>query len=113
MQRLVVSGAVRPIYGSLGVKRLKYETRRNLYSLAKQLLAPQGRFCPMKITVSGCKGLGLFCEAKTDARTKIFWESEAQIITDQLTGYGTRSGRFEYPVNFQFSKYCCHRVSTQ
>jgi len=24
MQRLEVSGAVRPIYGSLGVKRLKY-----------------------------------------------------------------------------------------
>jgi len=25
MQRLEVSGAVRPIYGSLGVKRLRYE----------------------------------------------------------------------------------------
>jgi len=26
MQRLAVSGAVRPIYGSLGVKRLRYNT---------------------------------------------------------------------------------------
>ena len=28
MQRLEVSGAVRPIYGSLGVKRLMYELKK-------------------------------------------------------------------------------------
>jgi len=41
MQRLEVSGAVRPIYGSLGVKRLTYTTRHaaaspNYYKKIKQ-----------------------------------------------------------------------------
>ena len=31
MQRLEISGAVRPIYGSLGVKRLIKEIRRDLW----------------------------------------------------------------------------------
>ena len=39
MQRLEVSGAVRPIYGSLGVKRLRVEITYNVVNrLAKTLL---------------------------------------------------------------------------
>ena len=37
MQRLEVSGAVRPIYGSLGVKRLiNYGDREILFSMARR-----------------------------------------------------------------------------
>jgi len=46
MQRLEVSGAVRPIYGSLGVKRLrKIKTRRiyNIYLVLFRLLGLNNR----------------------------------------------------------------------
>ena len=43
MQRLEVSGAVRPIYGSLGVKRLMLQLRCDLYSFrqATELMTRQ------------------------------------------------------------------------
>ena len=41
MQRLEVSGAVRPIYGSLGVKRLKeYDLQMPHFSRSYDVFAP-------------------------------------------------------------------------
>ena len=37
MQRLEVSGAVRPIYGSLGIKWLREKSCKNLYLVGKPL----------------------------------------------------------------------------
>ena len=37
MQRLELSGAVRPIYGSLGVKRLKYKKGDSTYTNLKRI----------------------------------------------------------------------------
>jgi len=35
MQSLEVSGAVRPIYGSLGVKRLKYIVQKKTFNMGE------------------------------------------------------------------------------
>ena len=48
MQRLEVSGAVRPIYGSLGVKRLRYRenVKQNInYFLTKDRASRGLKFC--------------------------------------------------------------------
>ena len=45
MQRLEVSGAVRPIYGSLGVKRLTYPHRKKSQDVRSGDLGGQGRRC--------------------------------------------------------------------
>jgi len=44
MQRLEVSGAIRPMYGSLGVKRLK--TKRNLLYIRNQSVPRCKHFPP-------------------------------------------------------------------
>ena len=46
MQRLEVSGAVRPIYGSLGVKRLRHPSHGHSIPYARQW----GRFHPKEYT---------------------------------------------------------------
>ena len=46
MQRLEVSGAVRPIYGSLGVKRL-----RNVVSLCSWVIEAQEKFCSLPLVL--------------------------------------------------------------
>ena len=46
MQRLEVSGAVRPMYGSLGVKRLSFiqgNRKKNPYSRPKKGIKKRGR----------------------------------------------------------------------
>ena len=44
MQRLEVSGAVRPIYGSLGVRRLSKQTGVHLVRLALQQFYQNARY---------------------------------------------------------------------
>ena len=51
MQLLEISGAVRPIYGSLGVKRLMYELKKMEMYLGVNLLGPGP--CLMKKEFTG------------------------------------------------------------
>ena len=53
MQRLEVSGAVRPIYGSLGVKRLRVKIvhlvdRSELFKLVAWFMMEESGFIPWK-----------------------------------------------------------------
>ena len=61
MQRLEVSGAVRPIYGSLGVKRLMSERQERILSVYTEFvtalncityLNPVGLFCHYPVLYS-------------------------------------------------------------
>ena len=64
MQRLEVSGAVRPIYGSLGVKRLTNTTGRRHENLQNDIVGHYLYLCPYAVCISLFLFLGLLYELK-------------------------------------------------
>ena len=80
MKRLEVSGTVRPIYGSLGVKRLQYSTSYllqkttvfNLYGVVGVIVSgpPYGKTVSASVT-EGCSPL-VGCSVCNQPRAKFF-----------------------------------------